>query len=264
MTSATVLDIAHDGISTPATFVSPGAGASPAVLLLHGTASSRDEVGGLFAQLADALAARGIATLRIDFAGCGDSRRPQPELTVGSELADARAAFGWLAGREEVDASRIAVLGFSQGGTIAGLLAGAEPAVAALVTWSSGIVPWNDLASPFAAAFAGGAPVAAVDLGFRTFTFSRTWWDEVRHADVAGAVAGVTAPVLAIAGTADTAVPPDASADLLSAVASRDTTLVEVRGADHVLGALDPAGTTAGRVVRLTTEWLESRLSPRG
>lgn len=264
MTSATVLDIPHDGVSTPATLTLPeAADASPAVLLLHGTASSRDEVGGLFARLADALAERGIASLRIDFAGCGDSDRPQPDLTVGSELADARSAFAWLAARQEVDADRIAVLGFSQGGTIAGLLVGAEPEVAALVSWSSGIVPWNELDSPFPAAFAGGVAVAGIDLGFRTFAFSRTWWDEVRTADVAAAVASFAGPVLAIAGSADTAVPPDASAALIEAVASTDTMLVEVRGADHVLGALDPDAPAAGRVVMLTAAWLESRLEPR-
>jgi dipeptidyl aminopeptidase/acylaminoacyl peptidase len=263
VTSSTALDILHDGTAIPATFVSPDGRGLPAVLLLHGTASSRDEVGGLFAALADGLAERGIASLRIDFAGCGDSARSQTDLTVTGELADARAAFTWLAAREEVDAARVAVLGFSQGGTIAGLLAGAEPRLAALVSWSSGVVPWAELDSPFAAAFAGGEDAAEVDLGFRTFVFSRTWWDEVRQADVAAAVAAFAGPVLAIAGTADAAVPPSASAELLAAVASTDTMLVEVRGADHVLGALDPDDPASGRVLRLTAGWLESRLGSR-
>jgi hypothetical protein len=122
------------------------------------------------------------------------------------------------------------------------------------------VIPWADLPSPFPAAFADGRPVAEVDLGFRTFRFSRAWWIGVRTVDVADAVALFTRPVLAVAGTEDEAVPPDASVALISAVASRDTTLVEVPGADHVLGALDPADPAADRVIRVTAEWFEARL----
>ena len=49
-----------------------GADHFPAVLLCHGTGSHKDEVGNLFARLAGALVHEGIASLRFDFAGCGD------------------------------------------------------------------------------------------------------------------------------------------------------------------------------------------------
>lgn len=260
MAAVTDFDLQHDGVFTPATFVSPRGRNVPAVLLLHGTASSRDEVGNVFLRLSEALAERGIGSLRIDFAGCGTSTRPQPDLTVESELTDALAAFAWLAEQEQVDADRIAVLGLSQGGTIAAILAGVEDRLAALACWSSGIIPWDDLASPFPAAFADGQETAEVDLGFRTFRFSRDWWDGVRTVAVEDAVSEFTRPVLTVAGTADEAVPPESSVALITAVASRDTTLVEVPGADHVLGALDPADPTSERVIRVTAEWFEARL----
>lgn len=45
-----------------------------AILLMHGWVSHRHEVGGFYVQLAQSLAKQGIASLRFDFYGCGDSR----------------------------------------------------------------------------------------------------------------------------------------------------------------------------------------------
>ena len=50
-----------------------GATGAPAVLMLHGFGSSRDEVGGMYAREAAALAEKGIASIRLDFAGFGKS-----------------------------------------------------------------------------------------------------------------------------------------------------------------------------------------------
>lgn len=47
--------------------------AVPAVLMLHGFASVRDEVGEMYKRLAAELGERGIASLRIDFRGWGES-----------------------------------------------------------------------------------------------------------------------------------------------------------------------------------------------
>ncbi|MFC0042208.1 alpha/beta hydrolase family protein [Actinomadura rayongensis] len=243
----------------PAALTRPnGDGPAPAVLLLHGTASHRDEVGGMFARLASALAASGVASLRIDFAGCGASTRPQTDLTVTGELSDARLAYRWLRGRDDIDADRVAVLGFSQGGMIAALLAGAEPGLAGLATWSSGIA--DGAFAPLAPAFAGAGDHATVDLGFTRFTFSRAWWDEIRAIDLRAALAGFDRPVLAVAGSDDDAVDPAASLALAGAVASGDVTTVKVAGADHIFNVLGPGEDRSSAVVALTADWFASRL----
>lgn len=180
----------------PGEFVSPGVSPDAAVLLLHGTASQRDEVGGLYARLAVLLAARGIASLRIDFAGCGASARPQTDYSITSELADGRAALAWL--RAEASVSRVSVLGMSQGGMIALLLAASDPSLSGLVTWSAGVLTPSELSGAFPGLLADGAPSAVVDLGYRKFEFSRQWLEEFRSMDLAGAALDLSLPLLAV------------------------------------------------------------------
>jgi uncharacterized protein len=64
-----------------------------------------------------ALADRGIAALRFNFRGVGSSEGSYGE-GIGEE-ADALAALAYLAGREEVDASRLGLIGYSFGGMVA-------------------------------------------------------------------------------------------------------------------------------------------------
>lgn len=242
----------------PGEFVSPGTSASAAVLLLHGTASQRDEVGGLYARLADALAAHGIASLRIDFAGCGASTRPQASFTVSSQLADARAASAWLRARSSVP--QVAVLGMSQGGMIALLLAASDPSLSGLVTWSAGVLTPSELSGAFPGLLADGASSAVVDLGYRTFEFSREWLEEFRSMDLAGAALDLSMPLLAVCGSADTVVDPAASLRLVSGVRSADRTLVQLPDADHVFNVLS-SDAIAQRLLAVTSDWLVATLA---
>lgn len=242
----------------PGEFVSPSTSPSAAVLLLHGTASQRDEVGGLYARLSGLLAERGIASLRIDFAGCGASARPQTDFTVTSELADAQAALSWL--RAQPSVSRVTVLGMSQGGMIALLLAASDPSLAGLVTWSAGVLTPSELAGAFPGLLADGASSAVVDLGYRTFEFSRRWLEEFRSLDLAGAALDLSLPLLAVCGSADTVVDPAASLRLVSGVESADRTLVQLPDADHVFNVLSN-DSLAQRLLAVTTDWLVATLA---
>ncbi|OPC76995.1 hypothetical protein B4N89_41155 [Embleya scabrispora] len=148
---------------------------------------------------------------------------------------------------------------------IATLLAGSEPRAAAPATWSSGIV-----ASPYGAfgalapAFAHGAEHTLVDLGFGQFTFSRTWWDEVRAMDLAAALASYARPLLAMAGTDDDLVAPAASAALACAAASQDATVMEFAGADHIFNVLGPGTDVSAAVIETTVDWFAERLLRTG
>ncbi len=92
----------------------------PAVLMLHGFASHKDEIGNFYIHFADLLAKQGIASLRIDFFGWGESvSTPTTEITIDSLIEDAALAYDFLVSQEYVDVDRISVCGFSLGAGIA-------------------------------------------------------------------------------------------------------------------------------------------------
>jgi len=119
----------------PGTLTRPAKGTGPALLLLAGSGpTDRDwnspllqGTNGSARQLAEALAARGIVSLRFDKAFSGQNRSlPISELTLDAYLAEARAALALLRSRPEVDPSRLFIAGHSEGGIHVTRLALAE------------------------------------------------------------------------------------------------------------------------------------------
>lgn len=107
----------------------------PAVLFLHGFMAHRIEANRIFVKMSRILEANGIASLRFDFRGCGDSDGDSAEVTLEGELSDAQKAFEFLSQHPQIDPQRIAVLGMSIGGGLGALLASKEPRVSALLLW---------------------------------------------------------------------------------------------------------------------------------
>jgi pimeloyl-ACP methyl ester carboxylesterase len=119
-------DNPEDGAHLAGTLTIPeGPGPHPAVLLLSGSgAQNRD--GALFWHrpflvLADHFARHGIATLRFDDRGVGESTSSLAEATVEKLARDAVAGVEALAGQPEIDPARIGVLGHSEGASVAAL-----------------------------------------------------------------------------------------------------------------------------------------------
>jgi pimeloyl-ACP methyl ester carboxylesterase len=109
----------------------------PAVVLISMSgAMDRDETiydHKPFLLLADQLTRAGIAVLRWDRRGVGASQGNYAAATTADNASDAAAAVEYLRRRAEVDASKIGLLGHSEGGAIAPLLAAADERIAFLV-----------------------------------------------------------------------------------------------------------------------------------
>jgi len=231
----------------------------PVVLMLHGDLSSRDENGGLFARQAAILADHGIASLRIDFAGSGDSPEPDLALDYPNMVDDAAASLDYLRADDRFDATRVAVLGLSRGGAIAATLAGTRPGVAALVEWSGAVYNgYDEEPGLHDQARADGYVEIGPDPG--GFKLSLSWFDTIEQSRPLTDVQDYTGPVLAITGSADQVVPPETSDVLVQSVASTDTTRYTIDGADHEYQATSDDQTHADELFQLTDRWLTSRL----
>jgi pimeloyl-ACP methyl ester carboxylesterase len=91
-----------------------------------------DGDGGLLRRLSDALAARGVASLRYDPRGCGASEGDWIATDLFTRIDDARDAIGAMRSRPELDLRRTALVGHGEGATIALSVAIGDPAVGAI------------------------------------------------------------------------------------------------------------------------------------
>ena len=135
-----------DGTHLAGTLTVPeGKGPHPAVLLITGSGSQdRDET--IFGHkpfwvIADRLTRNGIAVLRVDDRGVGGSTGANPNVTTEDFVGDVRAGIAFLKGQPDIDGSRIGLVGHSEGGVIAPLVAANSADVACIVMLAGSGVP---------------------------------------------------------------------------------------------------------------------------
>jgi fermentation-respiration switch protein FrsA (DUF1100 family) len=114
-----------------------GTGPFPAVVLISGSGpQERDsELFGrrVFLTLADHLTRQGIAVLRSDDRGVGASQGVFSQATSEDFARDAKAAAAYLRGRPEIRADAVGLLGMSEGGLVAPMVAAEVDSIAFLV-----------------------------------------------------------------------------------------------------------------------------------
>ena len=115
------------------------------VILMHGFTANKENI--LMETMADYLLDTGIASIRFDFNGHGESEGRSENMTIPKEILDAKAVYEFVVHRPVV--REISFLGHSQGGVVASMLAGDLGAtkVKSLVLMSpAGVIP-DSLAS---------------------------------------------------------------------------------------------------------------------
>jgi pimeloyl-ACP methyl ester carboxylesterase len=129
--------------------IPPGQGPFPAVILITGSgAQDRDEsiLGHQpFLLLADYLTRRGIAVLRVDDRGIGGSTGSTSTSTSEDFATDVLAGLEFLKNRTEIDGKRLGLIGHSEGGIIAPMVASRSKNVAFIVLMAGTGIPGSEI-----------------------------------------------------------------------------------------------------------------------
>jgi dipeptidyl aminopeptidase/acylaminoacyl peptidase len=107
----------------------------PCVVGSHGLYSDRES--GKLQELGQSLVARGVAFLRYDCMGCGDSDGEFGHTTLASRVADLTEAVAWVRKSSLLDTDRVGLMGSSMGAFASLCLAANDPGVAATAAWAA-------------------------------------------------------------------------------------------------------------------------------
>ena len=312
-----------------------GEGPHPAALLITGSGSQdRDET--IFGHkpfwvIADHLTRNGIAVLRVDDRGIGGSTGVRADLTTEDFVGDVIAGVSFLADQPEIDASKIGLIGHSEGGIIAPMVVARSPGVAYIVLLSgSGISGYELMPLQVAAiqrsvgrpeenieeqlvayrrmmdAIVEGADDAVVKeallelvnvqfanlpeddparqpeameqlLAGQMAQVTSPWFRFFFSFDPREALREVTCPVLALGGTLDLQVPPDANLPVIEQVLTEagnaDVTVIKLERLNHLFQTAttgSPAEygqieeTFSPEALDLITAWISERTLEAG
>jgi uncharacterized protein len=135
-------DFRHRGLTLRSTLHIPEGPAGtrwPTAVFVHGFTSNRLELPD-FVGMARLLEANGIASVRFDLSGHGESDGDFFDVTITGEMTETRAVLRSVRTFDFVDPERIGLVGMSMGGVVAGIVAAEEPGIGALCLWSPAAV----------------------------------------------------------------------------------------------------------------------------
>jgi len=230
----------------------------PAVAVLHGFTGTRCEPNFIFVRLSRRLAEEGIASLRFDFRGSGESDGEFEDMTPLEEVSDARAALRQLGAMKRVDVRRLGLVGLSMGGLVAALTAAKEPSVRSVALWSAVARP-RRVFEAMTTKRQRSALLKTGRLDVGGLCVGRAFLEATRRLDPPSALAKSRASALIIHGTGDETVPYSDSTVFLRSARARDGIRTErfaVKGADHVYSSVP----WRDAVVEATVGWFKETL----
>ncbi len=204
-------------------------------------------------RIAARLTEAGIAVLRFDFTGLGESEGEFSETSFGSDVDDLLAAAKALG---EKDMAPTLMIGHSLGGT-AVLKAAAElESVRAVATLGAPFTPGKSERG-----FADMLTEAAVEgykearLGGQSFNVSKDFLESVEAREVSRAIHGLKAALLVMHAPRDEVVSIDNAAEIFRA-ALHPKSFVTLGDADHLISSAEDAEYTASLIATWASRYL--------
>lgn len=254
--------IKSDLYDIPAIFTYPNRGTKfPTVILCHGTGSSKNEAGNLFVRLAESLSEEGIASIRFDFAGCGESLAKKQDLTFYGEVDDVRKIYAYIHESEKVDSSRIAILGFSQGARVMAEFLGEYPEkINAAISWSGACHNGEGVFSGwfekhYEEAVKNG--YTKIPMIWReNLILSKKWFDDIRNSSPMESLSKFKGAILAVSGREDTLVPYTHAKEIVDRCKGKVRELRIIEEANHTFNVFESSQLIANKVVKDTVDWI--------
>lgn len=118
------ISVKRDGLTLRGELMKPeGVEKCPVAIIFHGIMSSKgSDSSSMFYRISEELLKKGIASVRFDFNGHGESDGEFEDMTVLSEILDAGKIIDWV--RNQPFTSDIYIVGHSQGGLVGSMIAG--------------------------------------------------------------------------------------------------------------------------------------------
>ena len=225
---------------------------SRTVIMLHGFASSKNEVGGMYTRLAGELAKNGTNSIRIDFRGFGDTKINSTQATISTMIEDAKNTFSYL---KKMGVKDISVQGFSLGSEVAILAFSDNKNVKSMSLWSTP----KELMSQYSEItkkdrdIAYKTGVVDLDLGWRKLSLSKAFFESLKKYNVEATFAKFQGDVFFIAGGIDEL--KDDPFALQKATKNKNIDIFIVKGGDHIYHTLDKDQTQSNLVINKTADW---------
>jgi len=231
----------------------PAADPPPGVVFFHGFTGDRMESHWLFVKCSRALERAGVASLRFDFFGSGESEGELEHATLESEITDAEDAVNFTRCEGGIDPGRVGLLGLSLGGAVASLIAERVHA-RSLVLWAAPahLPHLRSLADRYARPL----PDSTDTREYGGHRVSRRFLEAVDHYDPLAAIAGFLEPTLIVHPERDEYLPLSNPEDYYRASGASVKETIIVPDADHTFTSVASERQVIDRSVR----WFRTNL----
>ena len=270
----TLVTFENEGCTIVGTLAMPTGvrGTIPAVLLFHGFTGTRDELPiigtdeTMYSRTARVFAEHGIASLRIDFCGSGESDGTYDETTFTGQISDALAAVAWLDRKPRI--GHIGIVGLSQGGLVGAVTAATDRRVEALVLWSAVANPPDTYklilgADKVASGLVDETTHVVLPWGAE-IDLDRPFFQDLYNVDPVAAITGYRGPLQVVAGTRDDTVTPQPYYGQLYLNYHPGAEELVVLDGDHVLDVLTGNGPgVLDQAIGEALDWFGRYLRPK-